>query len=105
LRPLPAKPFDTALTLTPRVDRCAQVMVRYCQYSVSARFIGHRVRVKLSAPPVTVYDRNTMVARHQQRAAGKGVKILDLDHYPGDPSAQARRLPGATALELWVRDF
>jgi len=46
-----------------------------------------------------------MVARHQQRAAGKGVKILDLDHYPGDPSAQARRLPGATALELWVRDF
>jgi hypothetical protein len=28
LRPLPAEPFDTALTLAPRVDRYAQVMVR-----------------------------------------------------------------------------
>jgi hypothetical protein len=45
LRPLPADPFDTALTLTPRVDRYAQVMVRCNQYSVPARFIGHRVRV------------------------------------------------------------
>jgi hypothetical protein len=80
LRPLPVEPFDTALTLTPRVDRYAQVMVRCNQYSVPARFIGHRVRVKLSASAVTVYDKNTMVARHQ-RAAGKGVKVLDLDHY------------------------
>ena len=28
LRPLPTEPFDTALTLTPRADRYAQVMVR-----------------------------------------------------------------------------
>jgi hypothetical protein len=28
LRPLPDEPFDTTLTLTPRVDRYAQVMVR-----------------------------------------------------------------------------
>ena len=35
LRPLPSEPFDTALTLTPRVDRYAQVMVRCNQYSVS----------------------------------------------------------------------
>jgi hypothetical protein len=80
LRPLPAEPFDTALTLTPRVDRYAQVMVRCCQYSVPARFIGHRVRVKVSASAVAVYDKNTVVARHQ-RAAGKGAKVLDLDHY------------------------
>lgn len=33
LRPLPAERFDTALTLTPRVDRYAQVMVRCNQYS------------------------------------------------------------------------
>ena len=32
LRPLPPEPFDTALTLTPRVDRFAQVMVR-CRIS------------------------------------------------------------------------
>ena len=97
LRPLPAEPFDTALTLTPRVDRYAQVMVRCCQYSVPARFIGHRLRVKLSASAVTVYDRNTVVARHQ-RAAGKGVKVLDLDHYLEILLRKPGALPGATAL-------
>jgi transposase len=97
LRPLPAEPFDTALTLTPRVDRYAQVMVRCCQYSVPARFIGHRVRVKLSASAVTVYDRATVVARHQ-RAAGKGVKVLDLDHYLEVLLRKPGALPGATAL-------
>jgi transposase len=97
LRPLPAEPFDTALTLTPRVDRYAQVMVRCCQYSVPARLIGHRVRVKLSASAVTVYDKNTVVARHQ-RAAGKGVKVLDLDHYLEILLRKPGALPGATAL-------
>ena len=97
LRPLPAEPFDTALTLTPRVDRYAQVMVRCCQYSVPARFIGHRVRVKLSASAVTVYDRNTVVARHQ-RAAGKGAKVLDLDHYLEILLRKPGALPGAIAL-------
>jgi transposase len=97
LRPLPAERFDTALTLTPRVDRYAQVMVRCCQYSVPARFIGHRLRVKLSASAVTVYDRSTVVARHQ-RAAGKGVKVLDLDHYLEILARKPGALPGATAL-------
>jgi transposase len=97
LRPLPAEPFDTALTLTPRVDRYAQVMVRCCQYSVPARFIGHRLRVKLSASAVTVYDRNTVVARHQ-RAACKGVKVLELDHYLEILLRKPGALPGATAL-------
>jgi transposase len=97
LRPLPDEPFDTALTLTPRVDRYAQVMVRCCQYSVPARFIGHRLRVKLSASTVTVYDRNTVVARHQ-RAIGKGVKVLNLDHYLEILQRKPGALPGATAL-------
>jgi transposase len=97
LRPLPAEPFDTALTLTPRVDRYAQVMVRCCQYSVPARFIGHRLRVKLSASAVTAYDKNTVVARHQ-RAPGKGVKVLDLDHYLEILLRKPGALPGATAL-------
>jgi transposase len=97
LRPLPAEPFDTALTLTPRVDRYAQVMVRCNQYSVPARFIGHRLRVKLSASTVTVYDRNQVVARHQ-RAIGKGVKVLDLDHYLEILWRKPGALPGATAL-------
>ncbi|HSS56028.1 MAG TPA: IS21 family transposase [Gaiellales bacterium] len=97
LRPLPAEAFDTALTLTPRVDRYAQVMVRCNQYSVPARFIGHRLRVKLSASAVTVFDRTTVVARHQ-RAAGKGVKVLELDHYLEILLRKPGALPGATAL-------
>jgi transposase len=97
LRPLPAEPFDTALTLTPRADRYAQVTVRCNQYSVPARFIGQRVRVKLSASAVTVYDKNTVVARHQ-RVAGKGVKVLDLDHYLEILARKPGALPGATAL-------
>jgi hypothetical protein len=97
LRPLPAEPFDTALTLTPRVDRFAQVMVRCCQYSVPARLIGHRVRVKLSASTVTVFDRGTVVARHP-RAAGKGMKVLTLDHYLEILLRKPGALPGANAL-------
>ena len=97
LRPLPSEPFDTALTMTPRVDRYAQVMVRCNQYSVPARFIGHRLRVKLSASAVTVYDRNSVVARHQ-RAIGKGAKVLDLDHYLEILYRKPGALPGATAL-------
>jgi transposase len=97
LRPVPDEPFDTALTVTPRVDRYAQVMVRCNQYSVPARFIGHRLRVKLSASAVTVYDRSLVVARHQ-RAIGKGTKVLDLDHYLEILHRKPGALPGATAL-------
>jgi len=97
LRPLPSESFDTALVLTPRVDRYAQVMVRCNQYSVPARFIGHRLRVKLSASNVTAYDRNLVVARHQ-RAVGKGAKVLDLDHYLEILLRKPGALPGATAL-------
>jgi transposase len=97
LAPLPDEPFDTALTLSPRVDRYAQVMVRCNHYSVPARFIGHRLRVKLSACSVVVYDRNTVVARHQ-RAIGKGAKVLDLDHYLEILLRKPGALPGATAL-------
>lgn len=86
-----------ALALTPRVDRYAQMMVRCNQYSVPARFIGHRLRVKLSASAVTVYDRTTLVARHQ-RAIGKGAKVLDLDHYLEILFRKPGALPGATAL-------
>lgn len=97
LAPLPTEPFDTALSLNPRVDRYAQIMVRCNQYSVPARFIGHRLRVKLSASTVTAYDRSQVVARHQ-RAIGKGTKVLDLDHYLEILLRKPGALPGATAL-------
>ncbi|MQA17323.1 MAG: IS21 family transposase, partial [Pseudonocardiaceae bacterium] len=97
LRPLPDEPFDTTLTLTPRVDRYAQIMVRCCQYSVPARFIGHRVRVKLSSTTVRVFDRDMLVAQHE-RAVGKGVQVLELDHYLEILLRKPGALPGATAL-------
>jgi transposase len=97
LRRLPEEPFDTTLTLTPRVDRFARVMVRCCQYSVPARFIGHRVRVKLSSTTVTVFDRGTLLAQHE-RAIGKGVQVLELDHYLEILLRKPGALPGATAL-------
>lgn len=97
LQPISGEPFDTALTLTPRVDRYAQIMVRCNQYSVPARFIGHRLRVKLSASHVTVYDRASVVARHP-RAVGKGTKVLELDHYLEILARKPGALPGATAL-------
>jgi hypothetical protein len=55
------------------------------------------LRVKLSASAVTVYDRSTVVARHQ-RAVGKGAKVLDLDHYLEILARKPGALPGATAL-------
>ena len=64
---------------------------------VPARFIGHRLRVKLSASAVIVYDRNSVVARHQ-RAIGKGAKVLNLDHYLEILLRKPGALPGATAL-------
>ncbi|MHB8451851.1 MAG: IS21 family transposase [Mycobacteriales bacterium] len=97
LRPLPDEAFDTTLTLTPRVDRYAQVMVRCNQYSVPARFIGHRVRVKLSSTTVRAFDRDALVAEHE-RAAGKGGQVLELDHYLDILLRKPGALPGATAL-------
>jgi hypothetical protein len=67
------------------------------KYSVSTRFIGHRLRVKLSASAVTVYDRSSVVARHQ-RAVSEGAKVLDLDHYLKILRRKPGALPGATAL-------
>jgi transposase len=97
LRPLPDEPFDTSLMLTPRVDRYARVMVRCCQYSVPARFIGHRVRVKLSSTTVRVFERDVLVAEHE-RAVGRSVQVLELDHYLEILLRKPGALPGATAL-------
>jgi hypothetical protein len=72
-------------------------MVRCNQYSVPARLIGHRVRVRLSASTVTIFDRAGAIAEHA-RAAGKGVKVLDLDHYLEILLRKPGALPGATAL-------
>jgi transposase len=97
LRPLPAEPFTTSLTLTPRVDRYARITVRMCHCSVPARLIGRKVRVQLGASELVVFDGRTQVARHE-RSAGKGGQILLLDHYLEVLQRKPGALPGATAL-------
>lgn len=97
LRSLPASGFDPGLSLTPRVDRYARVMVRQCQYSVPARLIGRRVRVSLRASEVVVFDGRTEVARHA-RSVRKGSTVLLLDHYLEVLARKPGALPGATAL-------
>jgi hypothetical protein len=97
LRPLPAEMFETGLTLTPRVDRYAQVTVRQCRYSVPARLIGHRVRVVLCASELLVFEGRHEVARHE-RATVRGSQSLNLDHYLEVLVRKPGALPGATAL-------
>jgi hypothetical protein len=97
LRPLPAEPFPTWLTLTPRVDRHARVTVRQCLYSVPARLIGRIVRVQLGASTVTIFDRHTQVAAHE-RVMARGGQSLILDHYLEVLTRKPGALPGATAL-------
>lgn len=97
LRPLPAEGFETGLTLTPRVDRHARIMVRQCQYSVPAGLIGRRVRVLLRAGEVVVFEGGRQVAAHA-RATVRGSQTLLLDHYLEVLARKPGALPGATAL-------
>ena len=97
LAPLPDEPFDPARLLSARVDSRARVAVRQCYYSVPARFAGRRLPVRLSATSVEVLDGATVVARHE-RAAGRYVEVLCLDHYLEVLKIKPGALPGATAL-------
>jgi transposase len=94
---LPAERFDTTLSLTARVDRYAQIMVRQCQYSVPARLIGARVRIALSASQLQVFDGSTRVACHP-RLIARGESRLELDHYLEILLGKPGALPGSTAL-------
>lgn len=97
LRPLPAEPFEPGLTLSPRVDRYAQVMVRQCRYSVPVRLIGRRVRVLLRASELLIFDGRTQVAHHE-RCTTKGDAVLVLDHYLEVLVRKPGAFPGSTAL-------
>jgi transposase len=97
LAPLPGEPFDAARLLEARVDTRARVSVRQCYYSVPVRYAGRRLPVRLSATTVEVLDGPRVVARHE-RAAGKYVEVLTLDHYLEVLKIKPGALPGATAL-------
>jgi transposase len=94
---LPADRFDTALSLSARVDRYARINVRQCYYSVPARLIGARVRVSLSAEDLRVFDGSALVATHE-RSTNRGGDTLVLDHYLEILMGKPGALPGSTAL-------
>lgn len=97
LQPVPIEAFDPALILRSRVDSKARVSVRQCHYSVPARYAGHRLTVRLTATTVELFDAAQSVA-HDERAAGRHVEVLALDHYLEVLMNKPGALPGATAL-------
>ena len=97
LIPLPTAVFDAARLLQARVGNRARVSVRQCYYSVPARFAGRRVPVRLSARTVEILDGATVVACHE-RAVGRYVEVLNLEHYLEVLIREPGALPGATAL-------
>jgi transposase len=114
LGPLPGEGFDTGTVLWPRADKFARISVGKCRYSVPARLIGARVRIRLAANELEVFEGSRKVAAHPRLAAA-GAEHLDLDHYleillrkpgalPGSvPLAQARAAGTFTAAHqrLW----
>jgi hypothetical protein len=114
LAPLPGEGFDAGTVLWPRADKFARITVGKCRYSVPARLIGQRVRIKLTANELEVYDGSRKAAVHP-RLAASGAEHLDLDHYleillrkpgalPGSlPLAQARKAGAFTPAHeaLW----
>jgi hypothetical protein len=114
LSPLPGDGFDTGTVLWPRADKFARISVGKCRYSVPARLIGQRVRIRLTANELEVFDGSRKAAVHPRLAAA-GAEHLDLDHYleillrkpgalPGSvPLAQARAAGTFTAAHqrLW----
>lgn len=68
-----------------------------CYYSVPAHLIGHRVRAVLRASELVVFDRRTLLARHE-RATVRGSQTPLLDHYLEVLVRKPGALPGATAL-------
>jgi hypothetical protein len=103
LAPLPAEGFDCALTLHPRVDRYARIPVRQCRYSVPARLIGRRVRVRLTASTVEAFDGSRLVATHA-RLVARGAEHLVLDHYLEVLAGKPGALPGSVPLAQARRD-
>jgi hypothetical protein len=94
---LPGEPFDCARLLHARVDNRARVSVRQCFYSVPVRYAGRRLPVRLAARTVEIHDGPALVARHE-RAVGRYVEVLALDHYLEVLKTKPGALPGATAL-------
>jgi transposase len=94
---LPGERFDPAVLLQARVDNRSRVSVRQSFYSVPVRYVGRRLAVRLSGFTVQILDGATPVAQHE-RAFGRYLEVLTLDHYLEVLKTKPGGLPGATAL-------
>jgi transposase len=94
---LPDERHDVAVELSCKVDTKSRVSVRTANYSVPARLVGRRVRVRLDATHVNVLDGATVVARHP-RSPHKHTDTLMLDHYLEILGRKPGALAGSTAL-------
>jgi hypothetical protein len=97
LAALPGEGFDTGTVLWPRADKFARISVGKCRYSVPARLIGARVRIRLTANELEVFDGSRKVAVHPRLAAA-GAEHLDLDHYLEILARKPGALPGSVPL-------
>ncbi|MEU5609487.1 IS21 family transposase [Streptomyces sparsogenes] len=97
LRPLPADEYDTGIDLTPVVHRNGRVTVRQCYYSVPARFIGTKVRVRLKANEVWIFDGRSVIARHPRLTRRYTYHDI-LDHYLEILLVRPGAFAGAAAL-------
>lgn len=97
LRPLPADDFETGTDLTPVVHRNGRITVRQAYYSVPARFIGAKVRVRLRANELWVFDKREVVARHPRLTRRYSYHDI-LDHYLEILLVKPGAFAGAAAL-------
>ncbi|WP_037599799.1 IS21 family transposase [Streptacidiphilus rugosus] len=97
LRPLPADDYDCGIDLTPTVARNSRITVRQGYYSVPAKFIGSKVRVKLKANELWVFDGRQVVARHP-RLTRRYTYHDFLDHYLEILLVKPGAFAGASAL-------
>lgn len=97
LAPLPADEYDTGIDLTPVVHRNGRVTVRQCYYSVPAKFIGAKVRVKLRANEIWIFEGRNVIARHPRLTRRYTYHDI-LDHYLQILLVKPGAFAGAAAL-------
>ncbi|WP_432715781.1 Mu transposase domain-containing protein [Streptomyces hygroscopicus] len=94
---MPADDYDCGIDLTPTVARNSRITVRQCYYSVPAKFIGTKVRVKLRANELWVFDGHKVVARHPRLTRRYTYHDI-LDHYLEILLVKPGAFAGASAL-------
>src|SRR6266702_2231015 len=95
LRPLPGDGFETGTVLWPRADKFARISVGKCRYSVPARLIGSRVRIKLTANELAAFEEARRAARVGALAQARAAGTFTPEHQRLWDAARARLGDGA----------